>query len=82
MYYLGHGVIPCLPGLSSSWLGILIVSLVQIAGVSCVGLVIPRIYSGIIEGIKEEIKEEKHLEERKEEQSKLVEERMEEVQEY
>ena len=49
-------------------------SLVQIVGVSSIGLVIPRIYSGNIEEMKKETKEEESLEERKAEQSKLVDE--------
>jgi len=76
---VGHSVIPCLHGLPSYWLGILIVSLVQIVGVSTIGLVIPRIYSGNIERMKKETKEVESCGETKSEQSKLVEEVMEDV---
>ena len=54
-------------------------SLVQIVGVSTIGLVIPRIYSGNIERMKKETKEVESCGETKSEQSKLVEEVMEDV---
>ena len=53
-------------------------SLAQIVGVSSIGLVIPRFYSGNIEEMEKETIEES-LEEVKEEQSRLMEEVAKEV---
>eukprot|EP00090_Calanus_glacialis_P020561 TRINITY_DN31676_c0_g1_i1.p1 TRINITY_DN31676_c0_g1~~TRINITY_DN31676_c0_g1_i1.p1 ORF type:complete len:322 (-),score=93.57 TRINITY_DN31676_c0_g1_i1:226-1191(-) len=38
-------VVPCLPGLSSVWMGMLLVTLIQVVGVSIIALVIPRLYA-------------------------------------
>jgi len=39
------GFVPCIPGLSSVWLGILLVTMIQLVGVSIIALVIPRLYA-------------------------------------
>lgn len=36
--------LPCLPGLPSVWLGMLLVTMVQVVGVSVIALMIPRLY--------------------------------------
>ena len=38
-------MVPCLPGLSSVWMGMLLVTLIQVVGVSIIALVIPRLYA-------------------------------------
>ena len=43
--YSDTGVLPCLPGLSSVWMGMLLVTLIQVVGVSIIALVIPRLYA-------------------------------------
>ena len=42
--FLDTGSLPCIPGLSSVWLGILLVTMIQVVGVSIIALVIPRLY--------------------------------------
>ena len=38
-------MVPCLSGLSSVWMGMLLVTLIQVVGVSIIALVIPRLYA-------------------------------------
>jgi len=40
-----QNILPCLPGLSAFWLGMLLVTMIQVVGVSTIALVIPRLYS-------------------------------------
>jgi hypothetical protein len=43
--FLDNDCLPCLPGLPSVWVGVLLFTLIQVVGVSIIAMIIPRLYA-------------------------------------
>lgn len=43
-FLIDNNILPCISGLSATWVGMLLSTMIQVVGVSTIALVIPRLY--------------------------------------